>query len=187
MKGSSRLLFFGTIREYKGLDVLIDALPRVAASDPGVSLTIAGEPFIAVENLKQRATQTGVADRIEWKLGYVSDPEVARLLGQCDLVVLPYRNATQSGVVPLAYEFDIPVVATRVGGLEEVVIPGETGYLVPPDDPGALAEAILQFLKSADRESFRKRIRGFRRELSWEQVVGNMLALVQEVKARNGR
>jgi starch synthase len=132
---SPNLLFFGRILAYKGLDTLLDAMPRVWEADPSVRLTVAGEgrapdhPLLGDE-------------RVRVINGYVPDAELAPLFAACTCVVLPYREASQSGVGTLAQRFGRAVVATAVGGLPELVHE-DAGSLVPPDDPVALAAAIV--------------------------------------------
>ena len=125
------------------------------------------------------ARRLGLEECIVWKDHYIPNEEVPALFRSADLVVLPYREATQSGVVPVAYQFEVPVVATDVGGLAEVVRPGETGYLVPPEDPEALAGRIQQFFRENRKEEFRRNIVSFRERLSWGQVVSSIEDLVR--------
>jgi glycosyltransferase involved in cell wall biosynthesis len=132
------LLFFGRISHYKGLDVLLDAMPLVWRERPEVPLTIAGEGELPDHPL--------LADeRVDLRAEHVPEREVPALLGAATCVVLPYRQASQSGVGSLARQHGRPVVATAVGGLPELIAP-EWGRLVPPEDAPALAEAILEVI-----------------------------------------
>jgi glycosyltransferase involved in cell wall biosynthesis len=117
-------------------------------SDPTVRLVVAGYPsqLIDVAALHARAAALGLAERVIFDLRYVAPTEVAGLIELATILVLPYRSATQSGVVQLAYSFARPVVATAVGGLVEAVEDGDTGLLVPPQDPPALADALQRLL-----------------------------------------
>lgn len=137
------ILFFGRIWEYKGLEYLIKAEPLITAEVPGARIVIAGrgEDF-------DRYTQMMVhPDRFTVYNEYVPDERRAELFQQASLIALPYTDASQSGVIPVAYTFGKPVVATTVGGLPEAVDEGETGLLVPPRDEHALADAIIRLLK----------------------------------------
>ena len=186
--GPLRLLFFGKIRRYKGLSVFLRALAKVKEKIP-VRATIAGEFYVDPNPYRKIAARLGLDDILIWEERYVPNEDVPRLFRESDLVVLPYLEATQSGVVPVAYQFEVPVVASDVGGLSEVVVEGETGYLVPAGDSSALAERILRFRKNDEGTEFRKNIRQFRQKLSWEQVVENVEALLagfHERKLRNG-
>lgn len=136
------LLFFGLLRAYKGLDVLIRALPQI----PGARVVIAGDPLDPVEPLQRLAHDQGVAGRIEWRLGFLPDAEIAKLLAEAAAVVLPYRRADSSGVLATALGHGRPVVVSDVGGLAESVRAYGAGRAVPPDDPSALAEACRALL-----------------------------------------
>lgn len=136
------LLFLGFVRPYKGLDVALEALAVLARRGVDARLTVAGEFWEPVETTAERVRALGLEERVALRPGYVPDSAVATLLAEHHLLVAPYRSATQSGVAPLALAAGRPVVATRVGGLPEVVREGETGTLAPPDDPEALADAL---------------------------------------------
>lgn len=137
------VLFFGRIWAYKGLDYLIRAEPLITAAVPDARIVIAGqgEDFARYRRLMVHRERFTVRNE------YVSDEDREELFRQADLVVLPYVEASQSGVVPLAYAAMKPVVATTVGGLPEIVDDGRTGCLVPPRDERALAGAIVRLLR----------------------------------------
>ena len=136
-RGRLELLFFGFIRPYKGLDVLLDAL-RIAG-DEEVHLTVIGEHWGDPSALvREYADHPNVEIRLE----YVTDAEAAEYFARADFVVLPYLTPTPSAVVALAYHYDVPVIASNVAGLDDVVVDGRTGLLLPPGDPQALAEAL---------------------------------------------
>jgi starch synthase len=140
-----RLLFFGRIWPYKGLETLIAAEPLVSARIPGVEIILAGEG----EDLTRYRRLMAHPDRFRVEYGFVPVERREQLFDEASTVVLPYLEATQSGVVPLAYRHGRPVVATTVGGLPEVVVDGKTGFLVPPGDPSALADAAVRILGDA--------------------------------------
>lgn len=161
------LLFFGLVRPYKGLDVLIEAMGRLRGSD--VFLTIAGEFWSGREEIERRIEALGIEDQIELIPRYVSDAEAADLFARADVVVLPYRSATGSGVVALAYHYGKPVIATRVGGLPDVIVDGETGVLVPPGRPEALVEAISA-LPAERAQAMAPAIRDLTAEMTWDNL-----------------
>jgi glycosyltransferase involved in cell wall biosynthesis len=136
-RGRLELLFFGLVRPYKGLDTLVGAMERLQDTD--VWLTIAGEWWLKDAALRSRISRLR---RVELIDRFLPDTEAADRFARADAVVLPYRQATGAGVIALAYRYGKPVLATRVGGLPDVVEEGATGFLVPPDDPDALAAAI---------------------------------------------
>jgi glycosyltransferase involved in cell wall biosynthesis len=179
------LLFFGFVRRYKGLDVVIEALPRVIAARP-VTLVVAGEFYEPSEPLRARIQELGLESRVRVLDRYVADEEVGELVAAADAVVLPYRSATQSGVVLVAYASGCPVISTAVGGLPEVVEEGVTGHLVPPEDPHALADAILAFYARGGRPAYEPAVREAARRFSWGAVAGGIVELAAEARARRG-
>jgi glycosyltransferase involved in cell wall biosynthesis len=140
------LLFFGRIWAYKGLDYLIRAEPLIAARVPDVQIMIAGRG----EDFERYRAMMVHPERFIVRNEYISDEMTAEYFAAASVVVLPYIDASQSGVIPIAYSFGKPVVATTVGGLPEVVDDGVTGLLVPPRDEHALAEALIRLLEDAD-------------------------------------
>lgn len=138
------ILFFGRIWEYKGLEYLIRAEPLIRAEVPDAKIVIAGtgEDFSRYRRMMANPESFVVHNR------YISDAERSEMFRKASVVVLPYIEATQSGVVPLAYTFGKPVVATTVGGLPETVYDGRTGFCVPPRDERALAQAIVRLLRN---------------------------------------
>ena len=137
------ILFFGRIWEYKGLEYLIRAEPLITAKLPEARIVIAGEG----EDFGRYRLLMDHPERFVVHNKYIPDQQRSELFRQASLVVLPYVEASQSGVIPLAYSFMKPVVATTVGGLPEIVNHGRTGYLVPPRDERALADAIVRLLR----------------------------------------
>jgi D-inositol-3-phosphate glycosyltransferase len=167
------ILFFGQIKEVKGLDVLLRAMPRVAKVRPDVRLIIAGKVW--KDNWSLYASLIDDLHLKSWMdlhLRYIPDDQVVTFFAAADVIALPYRHIYQSAVLMLALSRGRPVVATRVGGLAEVVQDGETGYLVPPDDPEALAGAILRLL--ADPQTAQKMgLQGqklVREHYSWSRI-----------------
>jgi glycosyltransferase involved in cell wall biosynthesis len=138
------ILFIGWIWEYKGLEYLIRAEPLITALVPKARIIIAGtgEKFGRYERMMVNP------DRFIVYNEYVSDEKRAELFRRASVVVLPYIEASQSGVIPMAYSFEKPVVATMVGGLPAQVDDGKTGYLVPPRDERVLADAIVRLLRN---------------------------------------
>lgn len=141
------LLFFGQIKDVKGLDVLLRALPQLVAQHPDTWLVIAGKVW--KDDWTRYAAlveELGLEERLDLHLRHIPDKDVATFFAAADVVALPYRHVYQSGVLLMALSYGRPVVVTRIGGLAEVIQDGETGYLVPPDDPDALAAAIVRVL-----------------------------------------
>jgi glycosyltransferase involved in cell wall biosynthesis len=145
----SMILFFGRIWPYKGLEYLIRAEPLISAKVPDVKIVIAGRG----EDFERYRRMMSNPDRFVVYNDYVSNEDRKRLFAEAAVIVLPYLEATQSGVVPLAYAFQKPVVATAVGGLPEMIEDGKTGYLVRPKDVEGLADAVLDLLLNPSRRA----------------------------------
>jgi glycosyltransferase involved in cell wall biosynthesis len=143
------ILFFGRIWEYKGLEYLIKAQPLISNHIPAANIIIAGkgEDFRRYQNMIEKP------EAFEIHNYFISDQEAYRLFRRASVVVLPYIDATISGVIPLAYQFGCPVVVTRVGGLPEMVDDGRTGYIVPPHDEKALAQALIRILENENHRN----------------------------------
>lgn len=144
--GSPRLLFFGSLRPYKGVDLLLEALAKVRDRGIHVNLTIAGEPFDErdTENIHRLISVLGLRENVFLELRYIPDSEVSGFFSSCDALVLPYRHATASGPLMIAYHFGIPVLSTRVGALAEMIVEGKSGYLCEPT-PDSIAFVIEKF------------------------------------------
>ncbi len=138
------VLFFGRIWDYKGLEYLIKAEPAISAANPNVKIVIAGQG----DDFEKYRRQMVHPERFEVHNRFITTGHRDELFSEASLVALPYIEATQSGVIPLAYSFAKPVVATRVGALEEAVEEGVTGRLVPPGDSESLAAAITDLLQN---------------------------------------
>lgn len=165
------LLFFGFIREYKGLKHLIRALPIIINKIPNTRLLIVGDFFENDrEDYFELFSQTGVKNRITLVEGYVPDADVEKYFAASDLVVLPYESATQSGIVQIAYSFDKPVIATNVGGLPEVVLDGQTGFIVPAFSEEELAAAVICYFSENKAEEFEKNIKLEAYRYSWDRM-----------------
>ena len=171
------LLFFGLIRRYKGLPTLLEAMPLVLRK-LDCTLLIAGEFYDGKERCLNLIERLGLASNVRIIDRFVPDKEVSLYFSAADLVVLPYDSATQSAIVPIAYTFERPVVATRVGGLPEAVHDGETGLLVEPHSPVDLAVAIIRFYGDQLEEPFRQRIRQLRATFSWYDLTATIEAVL---------
>ncbi|MGQ0832708.1 MAG: glycosyltransferase family 4 protein [Microthrixaceae bacterium] len=145
-----RLLFFGFVRPYKGLDVAIEAVAKLRSDGADISLTVAGEFWDPVEVHRQHAIDLGVGDRIDLRPGYVTDAEAEQLFREHHLVLLPYLEATQSAVAPVAFAAGRPVIATPVGGLIEQVHDGVNGVLADATDADSFADAIRAAIPRLD-------------------------------------
>ncbi len=164
------LLFFGLVRPYKGLLDLLNALPTVLG-EIGVALLVVGEIWGEADVYYKRAAKLGLNSHVRFVDRYVSNDEVAMYFSAADLVVLPYREATGSGVLQLAFGLGVPVVATRMGGMAETVEDGTTGFLVEPGDVESLSRAIVRFFVEDQAGKFREALRREQARFSWDQLV----------------
>jgi starch synthase len=162
------ILFFGRIYEYKGLRYLIEAEPLITEKVPTAKIVIAG----IGEDIKEYLKMMVHREKFIIYNQVIPSGMVAELFQRASLVVMPYIEASQSGIVPLAYAFKKPVVVTDVGSIPEVVDNGKTGYIVPPKDPKKLAEAIIDLLEDKEkrREMGENAYRKTEEELSWDTI-----------------
>lgn len=168
------LLFFGFVRPYKGLMYLLKAMPMVRQKLPQARLWIVGDFGEGKEEYLEAIRNLGIEEAVRIVEGYIPDVEVEPYFAACDLVVLPYVSATQSGIAQIAYGFDKPVVVTAVGGLPEVVIDGQTGYIARPGDAQDLAEKIVHFFEKNKAKEFAAHVAAEAGKYSWEVMVENI-------------
>jgi glycosyltransferase involved in cell wall biosynthesis len=169
------LLFFGLIKAYKGLDVLLKALKQARLSLPELKLIVAGEVYGKKDRYLDLIRELGLEGAVELHLSYVMDSEIPYFFRRSQACVLPYKSATQSGVIATSYSFNVPVIASDVGGLSEYISEGETGLLVPPNDPSALAEAIVRYFHENLRGRMSANIPAFMERFSWRRLADIIL------------
>ncbi|MBQ3163641.1 MAG: glycosyltransferase [Lachnospiraceae bacterium] len=162
------LLFFGFVREYKGLRYLLEAMGKLQKQD--IQLWVVGDFGDDRESYISMIKEKELDGAVRIVEGYVPDDEVEKYFAACDLVVLPYLSATQSGIVQIAYGFEKPVVVTDVGGLPEVVTNGKTGYVVKSADTNALVSAIIKYFEEDKEKEFTENIRKESYRFSWERM-----------------
>jgi glycosyltransferase involved in cell wall biosynthesis len=180
----STLLHFGLLRSSKGLDVLLKALPQIAAAVPEVKLVVAGDPLEPVDPLQTLADRLGVASQVDWRLGYVQEGELPPLMDEATAVILPYRRIESSGVLAAALGHGRPAVVTDVGSLGETVREFGAGLVVAPEDPAALAAACIQLL--TDERALEEAFAGTRRArdvLTWDVAAEAHEELYEDVLA----
>ncbi|MBN1928349.1 MAG: glycosyltransferase [Chlorobiaceae bacterium] len=180
------LLFFGYVREYKGLDTLLEAMASVLRRDPAFRLVIAGEFMLDSSRFREHARRLGIDNSVAFREGYVPAGEVATLMAAADAVVLPYRSATQSGIISLALGHGVPVIACNAGGLGAQVAHGRTGWLVREDGPEALADGILGFFRERRRLPLEAGIAEFRLQLSWNAFALESVEFLEHCIGRRG-
>ncbi len=173
------LLFFGFIRDYKGLDTLLEAV-GLLKNEFKFKLIIAGEFYVDRSKYIDLINRLGISDFVILFEKFIPASEVKYYFSAADAVVLPYKDATQSGIMQICNNFLKPVIATNVGGLGEIVKDDYNGYLTEPKNPSALAEAIRKFFERKDKIDFASNIKNELSKFSWEKFVEEMMNLVNE-------
>ena len=174
-KDEKIILFFGFIRHYKGLDILLQAMADERIRKAGIKLMIAGEFYEDKRQYFDLIDQLKIREQLILKTDFIPDSEVKNYLCAADGVIQPYRNATQSGVTPLAYHFERPMVVTNVGGLASLV-PHEKVGLVAEPSPQSIADAILRFYQLGEHY-FIPHLRTEKQKYSWGNLVNAVLKL----------
>lgn len=174
------LLFFGLIRNYKGLGLLIKAMSKASINHLNLKLLVAGEFYEDEKKYRNMVKELGLEERIIFTEGFVPKEEVGYFFSASDLVILPYLSATQSGVTQIAYHFNKPVLVTDVGGLQEVVFDGRTGY-VCKKDPEEIAGSIADFFDNKKSAEFIQNIKNEKYRFSWDNMVQGIEILAEEI------
>lgn len=177
LSGNNFILFFGFIRDYKGLDVLLKALSLL--EEKKVNLIIAGEFYSEKEKYLKLIDELNIKQNVFMFNDFIPTDEVKYYFSASDAVVLPYKDATQSGIVQVAVNFSKPVIATNAGGLDEVIVNGETGYIVEKEDSKALAKAIDNFYKEKKENEFSENISLLTEKYSWKNFAAGIIELVK--------
>jgi D-inositol-3-phosphate glycosyltransferase len=174
------ILFFGFIRKYKGLDLLIEAMKDERLRKMNVTLLIAGEFYDKQEPYLKQIADSGT--KIILHADFIRKENVSRYFCAADIVVQPYRTATQSGITQIAYHFGRPMLVTNVGGLSEIVEHGRVGY-VTERNPTAIADAIFDFYEQGKEEEFSRNVITAREKFSWKAFSNGVLELLRKVKS----
>ena len=173
------VLFFGIIRDYKGLDLLLEAFSLL---DDSFHLIVAGEVYGSFEKYDAIISEHQLKDKVSLFNNYIGDEEVKFFFSAADVGVLPYKSATQSGITSIANHFELPLIATNVGGLAETILHQKTGLIVDKVAPDALAEAIASFFKSNQQIMFQRAIRQINTENTWEKFGVKLLEFYRQLK-----
>lgn len=170
-EGAPTVLFFGFIRKYKGLDLLLQALVQT----PDIHAIVAGECYENQALYQNIIAENHLTERVHLFTDFIPADQVRFYFSASDLVVQPYRSATQSGISQIAYHFDKPMIVTNVGGLPEIVTDGVSGYVVAPE-PEAIATAMKDFFEQKRAENMAEGVRREKVRFSWEHLVETLLA-----------
>jgi glycosyltransferase involved in cell wall biosynthesis len=170
------ILFFGLIRPYKGLDNLLHAVKNILLSD-NIKLIIAGEAYESLGRYKSIIDQYNINNKVVWISSFISNDMIEKLMIISDLLVLPYKRASQSGVLSQAWQYNLPSIVTNVGGLSEYVDEGKSGYIVDSDNINQLDKKIVHFFSSNDLNDMPKYIQSNKHKFSWEYHIQGLLEL----------
>lgn len=170
------LLFFGFIREYKGLDLLIEATNFLSDD---YQLIIAGEVYGSFDKYEKLIDESSLKNNIKVYNHYINDDMVSLLFSATDVLVLPYRSATQSGVVAMAYQLETPMVVTDVGALGDTIKQANTGLVISSVSPQEIAETIKAFFE-ADNTIFIRNIKAEKERLSWKRFIESVESFINE-------
>jgi len=176
-------LFFGFIRKYKGLDLLLNAMADTKIQSQQIKLMVAGEFYEDAKPYMELIKNAGIESSLILKTNFIPDSDVKYYLSAADVVIQPYRNATQSGVTPLAYHFEKPMIVTNVGGLPALV-PNEKVGLVAEPDAASLARAIVRFYELGEN-FFIPHLRSEKQKYSWHRLIECVLELQKEITAND--
>ncbi len=179
IRNENVILFFGYIRKYKGLNYLLDAMPEILKK-VNLKLLVVGEFYEDESKYREQIKSLNLSENVIVISDFVPDANVKYFFSACDAVVLPYIDATQSGIVQIAYHFDKPVIATDAGGLSEMVINDGTGLIVDPGDSRAIADAVIKFYKEGLEEKFSANANEEKKKYTWESFVRKFENLVNQ-------
>jgi glycosyltransferase involved in cell wall biosynthesis len=166
------LLFFGFIRDYKGLDLLIEAFNTL---DNSYNLIIAGECYGSFDKYRDMINNSPLKENIHVFTDYIPDNKVPVFFGAADVCILPYKSATQSGITSIAYHFGVPIIATDVGGLKESITHESTGLIVPKPDKELLSESIKFYFVKSQQAKMKHDIIQLKERLSWSKFAEGII------------
>lgn len=175
------LLFFGFIRDYKGLDLLISAFADKRLRQFPVKLLVAGEYYSSPEPYLKLINDNHLEGLIEMRTDFIPDDEVNLYFSAADMIVQPYKSATQSGVTQIGYHFNKPMLVTNVGGLSEIIPDGKIGYVVEPESH-EIADALVNFYENDRIAEFETNIIEEKKKFSWSNMVNTFVSVYSKIK-----
>jgi glycosyltransferase involved in cell wall biosynthesis len=175
------ILFFGFIREYKGLDILLEAFADDRLRELPVKLLIAGEFYSKPDKYLEIIHRHKLEEHLELRTSFISNSDVHKYFCASDVVVQPYKSATQSGITQVAYHFNKPMITTNVGGLSELIPHEKVGYVVTPN-PKEIADAIYKFFSQNKETEFIKNAAEEKKKYSWDEFIKNIFEVAQKVE-----
>ncbi|MEO6190669.1 MAG: glycosyltransferase [Saprospiraceae bacterium] len=173
-------LFFGFIRKYKGLDLLLEAFSHPDIYNSNIKLLVAGEFYEDEKPYLNLIKDKKLEPKLYWHTHFISDSDVKYYLSAADVVIQPYKDATQSGVTPLAYHFEIPMIVTNVGALPSLVPDHKVGLVCEPDSQ-SISLSILEYFQ-LNKDIFTKYIKEEKKKLSWSTLVDSIVSLCHDLE-----
>tara|TARA_B100001250_G_scaffold398728_1_gene407309 strand:+ start:166 stop:1299 length:1134 start_codon:yes stop_codon:yes gene_type:complete len=174
IKSKNIILFFGIIRKYKGLDVLIESIPLLKKRLNDFHVLVVGECYENIDKYKLLIQKHNIEDFVTITDRYVPDNKISTYFSASDVVVLPYKTASQSGIIQIAYNFDVPIITTNVGGLGEYINDGLTGFLIDSNNPKQLAEVLYDSFNNNCFENLSINIKDYKRQFSWDHFINGI-------------
>lgn len=174
------ILFFGFIRDYKGLDLLLKAMADKRLQAQDLKLIIAGEYYGNEAYYEDIIKSEGIENQLLLRTEFISNEAVKYYFGAADMVVQPYKSATQSGISQLAYHFEKPMIVTNVGGLPEIVEHGKVGYVVDVNE-NAISDAIVDFYENEKLQEMTKGVKENKTLFSWSNLVKGLLDIYEKI------
>lgn len=179
-EGGKYLLFFGFIRAYKGLDLLLHAMADERIKEMGVKCIVAGEFYEDEERYHKIIADNKLEDSIILKTDFIPNDEVNRFFSIADMVVQPYKSATQSGVTQIGYHFEVPMLVTDVGGLKEIIPDKKVGYVTAPDS-NDIADAIIDFYTNDRSLQFDAGLKEEKKKYLWSKMTNTVFNLITKL------
>ena len=179
-KEGKYLLFFGFIRRYKGLDLLLEAMAAKEVREIGVKLIVAGEYYGDEAYYEKIIKKLDIDNQLILNTNYISSDDVKHYFCAADMVVQPYRSATQSGITQIAYHFERPMLVTNTGGLPEIVTDGKVGYVVDVNSID-ISNAIIDFYKNNKEDEFSQNTKHEKKRFQWSSFVDGLMKLVSSL------
>ena len=181
ISSKKNVLFFGLIRKYKGFDTFIDVAAKTIPKDPDINFIAIGEPYHNRKKYMKKIDDYDLGNRFKWIDKYISDELADNYLASSDVVVLPYKSATQSGVIPYAYSQNKPVITTNLLGLSDYVENNKTGFISELGTADEISDIIIKFFDNQKRDFFANNIVEFKKQFSWQKLSHKIIEFSNEL------
>ena len=181
LKTENIILYFGIIRDYKGFDILLQAIAELRKKNTTFHLLAAGECYGNDDKYTDLISDLGISNYITWHNRYIPDEDVAMYFSAADVVALPYRSASQSGITQIAYFYNIPVIVTKVGGLPDFVDEGKSGFIIKPENPTELATVLSKNLNTPIFDEMAIFIQNYKQKFSWDYFINGIESVYSRI------